>query len=150
MAYISLHVCYSFVGGLWHMELSNNFLVIPRGPSINQYYSSTQLCFNIQLFGVHLSECLFPSQTITTTKKTNELRTQNIKLESFEVSLAKVLNFFDLKLCNNLFSFTTHFTLVIIILFKTILDISHMNFDDMTVRSLVREIMFLSDKDTLV
>uniref|UniRef100_A0A095CAD7 Autophagy-related protein 2 n=1 Tax=Schistosoma haematobium TaxID=6185 RepID=A0A095CAD7_SCHHA len=79
-----------FVGGLWHMELSNNFLVIPRGPSINQYYSSTQLCFNIQLFGVHLSECLFPSQTITTTKKANELRTQNIKLESFEFCYRKM------------------------------------------------------------
>ncbi|CAI2723791.1 unnamed protein product [Schistosoma spindalis] len=82
MAYPRDHLC--FVGGLWHMELSNNYLVIPRGSSINQYYSSTQLCFNIHLFGVHLSECLFPSQT-TTTKKANELRTQNIKLESFEI-----------------------------------------------------------------
>ncbi|CAH8482967.1 unnamed protein product [Schistosoma rodhaini] len=86
MAYPRDHLC--FVGGLWHVELSNNYLVIPNSRSINQYYSSTQLCFNIQLFGVHLSECLFPSQTITTTattKKANEPRTQNIKLESFEL-----------------------------------------------------------------
>ncbi|CAH8460960.1 unnamed protein product [Schistosoma turkestanicum] len=90
MAYPRDHLC--FVGGLWHMEFSNNYLFIPSNRSINQYYS-TQLHFNIQLFGVHLSECLFLSQTTmttattptTTTTKANELKPQNMKLESFEL-----------------------------------------------------------------
>ncbi|KAK4473674.1 hypothetical protein MN116_003023, partial [Schistosoma mekongi] len=86
MAYPRDHLC--FVGGLWHIELSTNHLVIPSNRSTNQYHS-TQLCFNIQLFGVHLSECLFLSQTTTTatttaTKKTNETIPEDLRLESFE------------------------------------------------------------------
>ncbi|CAH8452663.1 unnamed protein product [Heterobilharzia americana] len=86
MAYPRDHLC--FVGGLWHLEFSNNHLTtIPNVNRLTSQNYFTQLCFNIQLFGIHLSECLFLDDDITTIKNKAEMimNGQDKKMESFEL-----------------------------------------------------------------